>query len=186
MERIEYLTWRKGALDTWPDRRDMIRKILGECASRGSRHVTSRIHADDWPPIQGLESSGFVLMDGLTIFLRDLDSPGLEVPLPSGFSVATAASETDLADFRRLAARSFTLGRFHAGGGFPPSLCEDAYTDFSLDTTCGTNENDALAIPRKKEQRLARCGPAEGVFTTSNHGRPKSTSLSAPRPRSLV
>ncbi len=36
-----------------------------------------------------------------------------------------------------------------------------------------------MAIPSKKEQRLTRCGPAEGVSTASSRGRPKSKSLSA-------
>ncbi len=52
-------------------------------------------------------------------------------------------------------------------------------TDFSLDTTWGTNENAAVAIPRKEEQRLMRCGPAEGVSMTCSHGRPNSKFLSA-------
>ena len=45
--------------------------------------------------------------------------------------------------------------------------------------TWGTNENPAVAIPRKTKQRLMRCGPAEVVSTTSSRGRPKSEFLSA-------
>ncbi len=37
----------------------------------------------------------------------------------------------------------------------------------------------AVVIPSKKEQRLTRCGPAEGVSMTCSHGRPKSKFLSA-------
>jgi len=50
---------------------------------------------------------------------------------------------------------------------------------FSLDTTWGTNHNPVVVIPSKKEQRLTRCGPAEGVSMTCGHGRPKSKFLSA-------
>ena len=49
----------------------------------------------------------------------------------------------------------------------------------SLDTTWGTDENTAVAIPSKREQRLTRCGPAEGVSTTSSRGGPKSKFLSS-------
>jgi ABC-type thiamine transport system ATPase subunit len=45
--------------------------------------------------------------------------------------------------------------------------------------TEGTTENTAVAIPSKKEQRLTRCGPAEGVSMTASRGRPKSKFLSA-------
>jgi hypothetical protein len=34
--------------------------------------------------------------------------------------------------------------------------------DYSLDTTWGRNDNPAVAIPSKKDERLTRCGPAEG------------------------
>jgi len=50
-------------------------------------------------------------------------------------------------------------------------------TDFSLDTTWGSNDNPALAIPSKKDERLTRCGPAEGMSTTCSRGRPKSKFL---------
>lgn len=161
MERIEYLAWREGALDTWPDRRDIIREILDGCAARGCRHVTSRIRADDWPSIRALEISGFVLVDSLTIFLRDLDSAALEVPLPSGFSVATTASEADLNDLRHLAARSFTLGRFHADGGFPSTVCEDAYSRL-LDTLL-TSPDHQLVMIREDGHPVAF---VVGVFET--------------------
>ena len=36
-----------------------------------------------------------------------------------------------------------------------------------------------MAIPRKTEQRLTRCGPGEGVSTTSSRGQPESKFLSA-------
>jgi len=34
--------------------------------------------------------------------------------------------------------------------------------DFSIDTTWGGNDNPAVAFPSKKDERLTRCGPAEG------------------------
>jgi len=52
-------------------------------------------------------------------------------------------------------------------------------TDFCLDTTRGTNENTGVAIPSKTEQRLTRCAPAEGVYTTPSRGRSKSKFLPA-------
>jgi hypothetical protein len=52
-------------------------------------------------------------------------------------------------------------------------------TVFAIDTTWGTNENTAVAIPGKKEQQLTRCGHAERVSMTSRRGQPKSTFLSA-------
>jgi hypothetical protein len=58
-------------------------------------------------------------------------------------------------------------------------MLPDIQTVFSIDTTWGTNENTAVAIPRKKEQRLTRCGHAERVSTTSRRGQPKSKFLSA-------
>ena len=36
-----------------------------------------------------------------------------------------------------------------------------------------------LTIPRKQDQGLTRCDPAEGVSTTSRRGRPNSEFLSA-------
>jgi hypothetical protein len=45
--------------------------------------------------------------------------------------------------------------------------------------TEGTNENTAVASPSKKDQRLTRCDPAEGVSTTARRGRPNSNFLSA-------
>ncbi len=36
------------------------------------------------------------------------------------------------------------------------------HADFSIDTTWGTYDDHAVAIPRKQEQRLTRCGPAQG------------------------
>ena len=59
------------------------------------------------------------------------------------------------------------------------SILLDIQTVFSIDTTWGTNENTAVAIPRKTEHRLTRCGPAERVSTTSSGGRPNSKFLSA-------
>lgn len=44
----------------------------------------------------------------------------------------------------------------------------------------GTNNTPVpLDLPRKKDQRLTRCGPAEGVSTTSSHGLSKSNFLSS-------
>ena len=37
--------------------------------------------------------------------------------------------------------------------------------------------NDILLISGEKEQRPMPCGPAEGVSTTSSHGRPNSQFL---------
>ncbi len=61
--------------------------------------------------------------------------------------------------------------------GTPASTVQHA--DFSIDTTWGTNDDHAVAIPRKQEQRLTRCGPAEGLSMTSSRGSPKSKFLSA-------
>ena len=55
----------------------------------------------------------------------------------------------------------------------------DIQAVFSIDTTWGTNENTAVAIPRKQEQWLTRCGHAERMSTTSCRGWPKSEFLSA-------
>ncbi len=60
-----------------------------------------------------------------------------------------------------------------------------AILGFSLDTTWGTTENTAVAIPSKKELRLTRCSPAEGVSTPSSRGRPKSKFLSVEHDRAF-
>ncbi len=121
---------------------------------------------------------------GLTVSVKEL--VGLPLPLyprsmrPIRFCAPWARCSTSSLCFR---GQTLSLTRPGEPTRIPP--CRGwpkgkfLSPQFFLDTTWGTNENTAVPIPSKKEQRLTRCGPAEGVPTTSSLGRPKSKFLSA-------
>ncbi len=107
-----------------------IGQVLDFCRLEQVRLLIARCPTRDLPAAQAMERNGFLLMDTLVYFRRDL----LKQPLPerAGIPIRPALVEDvdAVGEIARQAFRGY-LGHYHADPRLDRSACDDLYVDWA-------------------------------------------------------
>ena len=101
----------------------LLKEVQKQSASESVRHLSIRVDAHDEVSIHSLEKQGFILVDGLITYGRNLRNGAWSSSKTSGFQIRSAAAQ-DLPGLRKLASSAFSFDRLHADPAIPKSAAD--------------------------------------------------------------
>jgi hypothetical protein len=101
--------------------------VLEFCRQQSVGMLIARCAVADLAAAQAMEREGFLLMDTLVYYARDLRHPPL--PRPSAEPIVRPCRPKDEPRVRQIAAEAFRayLGHYHADPRLDRRLCDEAY-----------------------------------------------------------
>lgn len=129
----------------------LLNKVLAEAQSRDVWHLSARVDASDLSGLHVLEEAGFITVDGILTFTKELGADELTMPAPD-FQIRLATAD-DAENAAALAQHAYTYDRFHAD---PFISCEKANELHAawLRNSCAGNAADAVVVAEDSEGLL--------------------------------
>lgn len=112
-------------------RKEMLSDILSSCKNAGVELLIARCEASDWPTIHALEQTGFLLMDTIVYYERDVNATVPEIRI-DGISTREA-SLADAHSLRNVALEAFHgyVGHYHNDPALPKDKADAVYADWA-------------------------------------------------------
>jgi len=125
---------------------DNLPKIMDFCRDNNVKMLIARCPANNFPAIHAMEGEGFLLMDTLVYYSRDLAN----TPIPSDTTKATIRQirpgEEDRV--KEVAAESFRgyLGHYHADDKLDNSKCDEVYISWAVNSCISRDFADEVFV----------------------------------------
>jgi GNAT superfamily N-acetyltransferase len=121
-------------------------EILDFCEANAVELLIARCPATEIRTVQLLEAQGFVLMDTLVYFVRDL--AGRPIPLDTGSVTVRAYRPGEEAGVRAVAREAFRgyAGHYHADPRLEPAKCDEAYVSWAERSCVSPGVADAVLV----------------------------------------
>lgn len=128
-------------------------QLLAFCRDQQVSFLVARCQASDLAAAQMMERAGFLIMDTLVYFVRDL----LKLPLPNHQPAVTlrAGRESDAPEVGTVATEAFRgyLGHYHADPRLARFQCDESYSSWAF-RSCVTREAADRVIVAEQEGQI--------------------------------
>lgn len=149
--RIDYLV----ASDSYAEQHETKTALLGEvieqARERGIKHLSARLDAGDLSGLHALEEAGFITVDSILTFARDLKA-NPPIALPAAYRIRFATSE-DTPAVAALAREAYSYDRFHADPAIDDESADELHAAW-LSNSCAGTAADAVVIAEDEEGLL--------------------------------
>ena len=122
----------------------LLEAMLKQCTSDGVRHVSIRADAADLSNIHTLEKAGFILVDGLIAYGRDLQRGDWAVPNDLRYRIRHA-TPADLSELIALASTAYTFDRLHSDPAVPKAAADRMHAVW-LENSLGPKSTDQVLL----------------------------------------
>ena len=121
-------------------------EILAFCEANGTELLIARCPATEIRTAQVLEQQGFLLMDTLVYYVRDLAAR--PVPMDTGSVPVRAFRSGEEAGVRAVAREAFRgyAGHYHADPRLDPAKCDEAYLSWAERSCISPGVADAVLV----------------------------------------
>ena len=141
--RLDYLIASGDYESQYRTKEALLTAVLEACADQGIRHLTARVHASDLSSIHLLEQHGFVAVDGILTFSRDIRDT--HWPSPSeGFEIRLSQPE-DIEQIKVIARSSYVYDRFHSDPRISKAVADQLHAIW-LENSCLGKAVDAVVV----------------------------------------
>jgi GNAT superfamily N-acetyltransferase len=110
---------------------DTLPSIMDFCRTNGVRMVIARCAVSNISAAQEMQRLGFVLMDTLLFYRRDI--VGIRIPKDDGKALIRSMRTGEEEDVRNMAAKSFVgySGHYHSDDRLDKAKCDEAYISWA-------------------------------------------------------
>lgn len=126
-------------------------EILAFCEANRVELLIARCPATEVRTVQALEAQGFLLMDALVYFVRDLTAR--PIPPDAGVLSVRPFRPGDEAGVRAVAQGAFRgyAGHYHADPRLDPAKCDDVYIDWAERSCTSPGMADAVLVAETED-----------------------------------
>ena len=122
----------------------LLEELLSQCTVEGIRHLSVRIDAADLSSIHSLEEQGFIMVDGLLTYSRDLRESPWPSPTETDYEIRFVRP-SDVPKVRAIARSAFTYGRLHADPSIPKAVADELHATW-LEKSCSSQSGDVVLV----------------------------------------
>lgn len=149
--RLDYLV----ANDSYAEQHETKKVLLGEVMEaarvRGIKHLSARLDAADLSGLHVLEEAGFITVDSILTFARDLTSNPPET-IPADCRIRLATPEDTVA-VAALAREAYSHDRFHSDPAIADKKADELHAVW-ISNSCAGKSADAVIIAEDDEGLL--------------------------------
>jgi GNAT superfamily N-acetyltransferase len=146
-------------------------EVLAFCEANGVELLIARCAATEIRTAQALEAQGFLVMDTLVYYVRDLSA--IPIPVDTGSVPVRAFRPGEEAGVREVAREAFRgyTGHYHADPQLDPVKCDEAYLSWAERSCIASGVADAVLVAESEGAigafatlRLSCADEGEGVL----------------------
>jgi L-amino acid N-acyltransferase YncA len=123
----------------------LLRHMLSKSTAEQLRHFCVRVDSADLASLHALQRSGFLVVDGLITYGRDLRSGRWQTDGHNDFVIRQAIVD-DLTALKELASNSFSLDRFHSDPALPKATSDRIHALWVENSVLGGKDQVLVAI----------------------------------------
>ncbi len=125
---------------------DNLPKIMGFCRNNNVKMLIARCPTSDFSTIHAMEREGFLLMDTLVYYSRDLNNT--QIPLDIGKATIRQVRSGEEDKVKVVAAESFRgyLGHYHADERLDNSKCDEVYISWAVNSCVSRDFADDVLV----------------------------------------
>lgn len=123
-----------------------LREVLAFCHQQQARMLIARCPTKDVRTVQTMERAGFLLMDTLVYYARDLKRLPTTTSTPT--TTVRLARPDDAAEVERIAGDAFRgyFGHYHADERLDPAKCDEGYRSWAVRSVNTPGVADAVLV----------------------------------------
>jgi len=149
--RIDYLITKGDYQEQYCLKKVLLNTIFKFCKDNNIQHISIRTDTEDLSSLHALESTGFVMVDGILTFALNLEETKINSEKSNiNFRLATAEDSEKAANLARTA---YIYDRFHADPSIPTDRANELHANW-LRNSCSGKAADAVILAEENQNLL--------------------------------